>query len=245
MVPAKASCDQTYRPTARSSAPTIPEALRVASPVPPSGERVSEVDDKPVLWCVDDGQDLTARSTFEVWMAVSSGELCGTTLVWREGMECWTPLQDVFELACAIPSPDDIYTGLDVEESGIVEALDVAALDEQTEEVLSTAPPSVACETVVVDESPAPPPVSGVVRRQQTFWYSSRRSLWTLTAGLGGVATALALTTGGSESPEPFRAPETTLARAGADAASILGPEEPAPIDVQAHLKEAGQRRRR
>jgi len=239
MVPAKASCDQTYRPTARSSAPTISEALRVVSPIPPSGDRISEVDDKPVHWCVDDGRELTARSTFEVWMAVSAGEIGSSTLVWREGMECWTPIADIFELACSIPSPDDLYTGMDLEESGVVSALDL-----DTEQVLSSSPAPIASDTIVAD-SPEPPPVSGVVRRQQTFWYSSRRSLWTLTAGLGGVATALALASAGSESPKPFQPPEAALAEVGADAASLLRPTIPVAVDVRTHLKEAGQRRRR
>jgi len=53
-------------------------------------------------WCVDLGAALITKSTFALWSAIESGEVGGNMLVWREGMECWTAVNRVGELAYAI-----------------------------------------------------------------------------------------------------------------------------------------------
>lgn len=53
-------------------------------------------------WCVDLGGALITKSTFALWTAIERGEVGGNMLVWREGMECWTPVNRVGELAYAI-----------------------------------------------------------------------------------------------------------------------------------------------
>ncbi len=67
-------------------------------------------------WCVDFGAALVTKSTFALWTAIERGEVGGNMLVWREGMECWTPVNRVGELAYAIepvrptvpePSPEE------------------------------------------------------------------------------------------------------------------------------------------
>ncbi len=86
----------------RGSLPTVPE----------SGEPKRDVDedrpsiplDKPRLtWAVDVGDsDVRAMSTFDLWRALSTGELSHGVSVWRVGRECWTPAIEVPELACAL-----------------------------------------------------------------------------------------------------------------------------------------------
>jgi GYF domain 2 len=54
-------------------------------------------------WCIDAGAALTTKTTFELWTAIERGEIAPSARVWREGMECWTPIAQVAELALALP----------------------------------------------------------------------------------------------------------------------------------------------
>jgi hypothetical protein len=54
------------------------------------------------LWCVDLGPAIQTMSTYELWLAIAGGAVARRSAVWREGMECWTSIEDVPELACAL-----------------------------------------------------------------------------------------------------------------------------------------------
>jgi hypothetical protein len=56
----------------------------------------------PFEWCVDLGASMITKTTFELWTAIEQGEVRGHMLVWREGMECWTAIERVGELVCAL-----------------------------------------------------------------------------------------------------------------------------------------------
>lgn len=53
-------------------------------------------------WCVELGQGLRAMTTFELWMALARGEIGADTTVWRDGMEGWTRIAQIPELAYAL-----------------------------------------------------------------------------------------------------------------------------------------------
>ena len=97
----------------RSSLCTIPvqDCRSAAATVPGAGvDRFAEtlpfVDDllsaPPFEWCVDLGATLITKTTFDLWTAIEQGKIGGNMLVWREGMECWTPVDRVGELSCAL-----------------------------------------------------------------------------------------------------------------------------------------------
>jgi hypothetical protein len=83
-------------------------ASRQASlPTVAGAEAASVSEGSPVeinrpIWAVDLGTEMRAVSTFELWMALSRGDYSTDVLVWRMGRECWSPAQDVPELACAL-----------------------------------------------------------------------------------------------------------------------------------------------
>lgn len=85
----------------RSAAATVPGAGvdRFAATMPV----VEEPPAAPLLeWCVDLGASMITKTTFELWTAIEQGEVRGHMLVWREGMECWTAVEHVGELVCAL-----------------------------------------------------------------------------------------------------------------------------------------------
>jgi hypothetical protein len=53
-------------------------------------------------WCVDVGTMLLTLSTFDLWEALERGQVLAWMRVWREGMECWTPVGEIPEFAWAI-----------------------------------------------------------------------------------------------------------------------------------------------
>ena len=85
----------------RSAAATVPGAGvdRFAETLPVVVEVLGA---EPLEWCVDLGVTLITRTTFDLWAAIEQGKIGGNMLVWREGMECWTPVDRVGELACAL-----------------------------------------------------------------------------------------------------------------------------------------------
>lgn len=86
---------------ARGSLPTVPES---AKPRAADEARPSIPLERPRLtWAVDLGDsDVRAMSTFDLWRALSTGELSPRVSVWRVGRECWSPAIEVPELACAL-----------------------------------------------------------------------------------------------------------------------------------------------
>ena len=53
-------------------------------------------------WCVDTGTMLLTMSTFDLWEALERGQVLAWMRVWREGMECWTPVGEIPDFAWAI-----------------------------------------------------------------------------------------------------------------------------------------------
>jgi hypothetical protein len=86
----------------RGSLPTVPESGQTKRDV--DEDRPSIPLDKPRLtWAVAVGDsDVRAMSTFDLWRALSTGELSHSVSVWRVGRECWSPAIEVPELACAL-----------------------------------------------------------------------------------------------------------------------------------------------
>ncbi|MRG94556.1 DUF4339 domain-containing protein [Polyangium spumosum] len=63
----------------------------------------SSEDGRPMPeWCVEMGSGLLAMTTFELWMGLARGEIGADTSVWRDGMEGWTRIEHIPELAYAL-----------------------------------------------------------------------------------------------------------------------------------------------
>ena len=87
----------------RSEAATQPYDAYADTLAPPS----SFSDARP-QWCIDTGALLLTMTTFELWEALERGEVLAWMRVWREGMECWTPVGEIADFAWAlatIPAP--------------------------------------------------------------------------------------------------------------------------------------------
>ncbi len=89
----------------------VPDGRSAAATVPGAGvdrfaATLAVIEELPLAppfeWCVDLGATLITRTTFDLWAAIEQGEIGGSMLVWREGMECWTPVDRVGELSCAL-----------------------------------------------------------------------------------------------------------------------------------------------
>jgi hypothetical protein len=57
-----------------------------------------EGEERP--WCVEKGATLAALSTSDLLQAISAGEISAASRVWCEGLEGWTRISDVPEIAC-------------------------------------------------------------------------------------------------------------------------------------------------
>ena len=155
-------------PSLRSMAPTLPAPA--ASPPEQAEEEAPVSHTSRNAWCVDRGSAIDTMSTFELWIAIASGLVPLTSRVWREGMECWTPIAQVPELSCAevaAPDPRDdaarrAPSSLDPLElvtrlgSDPLAALDLCADDAAAE------PPMGSC--VVVPTLVAPPDLDRAAR---------------------------------------------------------------------------------
>ncbi len=86
----------------RGSLPTVPESAKARAAA--EEDRPSLPLERPRLtWAVEIAEsDVRAMSTFDLWRALSLGEVRGDVRVWRVGRECWTPAIEVPEIACAL-----------------------------------------------------------------------------------------------------------------------------------------------
>jgi hypothetical protein len=104
-----------HREPVRSSAPTLSErSAELESSGSFADGRVSSVDDDPAEWCVDHGDAMSVMSLVELWIAITQGEVAPDARVWREGMECWTRVDAMPELQCALAGDEAV---LDLEDS--------------------------------------------------------------------------------------------------------------------------------
>ncbi|UQA61498.1 DUF4339 domain-containing protein [Polyangium aurulentum] len=94
---------------ARDSLPTTPYGRGSVVALLSAAERMRLLDEQTTdsgrpmpEWCADLGHCLQALTTFDLWMALARGELSRKTRVWRDGMDAWTPVEDIPELALAV-----------------------------------------------------------------------------------------------------------------------------------------------
>lgn len=83
----------------------LAETQEYSSPVSqasPTFTPQGTLEDPRTEWCVDLGSILSTMDTFELWAAIDRGDVSASMRVWREGMECWTPVGQVSELALAL-----------------------------------------------------------------------------------------------------------------------------------------------
>jgi hypothetical protein len=80
----------------RADQPTRPYEATSDTPPPASFSTGSPE------WCVDAGRALWTMSTFGLWEALERGRVTASMRVWREGMECWTPVGDLAEFTWAL-----------------------------------------------------------------------------------------------------------------------------------------------
>jgi len=91
-----------------SSTRSTVETLEYSQPVSSvqaetRGKAAAEDEEQqPTEWCVDFGPVLATMDTFELWAAIDRGDITPAMRVWREGMECWTPIEKLPELAVAL-----------------------------------------------------------------------------------------------------------------------------------------------
>jgi hypothetical protein len=84
----------------RASLPTVPETEARKQVSSSAGDCM--LDQPKLTWAVDLGHEVRALSTFDLWYALSAGDLAGDVKVWRVGREAWTSALEVPELACAL-----------------------------------------------------------------------------------------------------------------------------------------------
>ncbi len=189
-----------------------------------------DLGDHPcLLWCVDHGDQMATMTTFELWMALDRRAIPRHLLVWREGMECWTPAGEVPELRWALAS------------------VPPAPMVEEPPAVFETTPAAATTEATTNPALRGAPPGEAAIDRHRA---PARGPFW---MGLGSavaalaIAVALAATSGAAPAPEAPLAvpsapsPPTMLpTRVGEDIPVTTTPE-PKP----ARREEPGQRRRR
>lgn len=163
-----------HREPVRSSAPTLSERSAALQSSESFAEgRVSSVDDDPVEWCVDHGDAMSVMSLVELWIAITQGEVAPDARVWREGMECWTRVDAMPELQCALAGDQAV---LDLEES-----------------IEQSGPIPLVRPRAELDEEPAP------ALRSTLEWPGSAAIALvvgaTIGAGLGGSQAEVAATT--------------------------------------------------
>lgn len=128
---------------------TLPSAPPFSSPGSSRSEaitRVCEESSPPPAsfqtatrdWCIDADSAILTLSTFELWEALEGGQVQAWMRVWREGMECWTPVGEIAEFAWALAQTP----GLD--------AAPVAHAPPPAEPAVTSPPPRAS-------EVPAPP----------------------------------------------------------------------------------------
>jgi len=224
-------------PDGRSAAATVPGAGvdRFAATIAALEDRLDEhLAPPPFEWCVDLGATLITRTTFDLWAAIEQGEIGGSMLVWREGMECWTPVERVGELACAL------------------EAAPVA-FEQSPEPAEATTNPEVRRPVI----EPEPPRISSR-RRLPARAANAGGGKWVaLGSAVAASAIAAAMLTTflaappAAESTRPREVVAALVAQGAArsqelsEAAVIDPPTVAAPPPPKARHGESGQRRRR
>lgn len=90
----------------RASLPTVPETEARKQVSSSAGDCM--LDQPKLTWAVDLGEKVLAMSTFDLWYALSAGDIAHDVRVWRVGREAWTSALEVPELACALADIDEL-----------------------------------------------------------------------------------------------------------------------------------------
>ena len=239
----------------RGAAATVPGAGvdRFAATFPVVDEALPAYSPE---WCVDLGGALVTKSTFALWTAIERGEVGGNMLVWREGMECWTPVNRVGELAHAIEPVRPTVPEPSPEEN--LEASPGASLDVSPEAAEATTNPELRRRPPVED----PPRISS--RRRVPFHTGGKWIALGSAVAVSAIAAA-ALTTFLAPPPVPEsrgraaapmlhvmeRAalsrdePEPPAFEPAAIAPAAVAPVTTASLPAKARHEDRGQHRRR
>ncbi len=178
-------------------------------------------------WCVDVGARLLSMTTFELWEALERGHVLAWMRVWREGMECWTPIGEIAEFTWAL-------AGTPIPPSGPVERGDSRS-DPRAR------PPCAPTEVDVPPDSgtrPVEPPRPWA--RPTGRWIALGSAV-----AIGAVISAMIV----SGDPSPARPADTQGAAPAVEASETAGltpaPHEAAKPEPEAtmHHGERGQRR--
>jgi hypothetical protein len=90
---------------AESPVPESATRLRRASAeTMPTSDSFTGVHATRPDWAVDLGEVMLSMTTFELWSAIERSEVPPWVRVWREGLECWTPVAELPELRWAVLS---------------------------------------------------------------------------------------------------------------------------------------------
>jgi hypothetical protein len=90
----------------RASLPTVPETEARKQASSSAGDCM--LDQPKLTWAVDLGKEVRAMTTFDLWYALSAGDISCDAKVWRVGREAWTSALEVPELACALADVDEL-----------------------------------------------------------------------------------------------------------------------------------------
>jgi hypothetical protein len=255
------------RTAARSEEPTIPSSPR------PAAARVARPASEPEAsqgldWCVDRGDRLAPMTTFELWIALATGELSGDARVWRLGMEGWEPARAIPDLACVMPPPGATPEPPESDLSELVRELGpetLRALDAPEAEAATPEPgrhelrskddrASASSRPSAIEVFVAHPALAARVARSRVRRFA-RRTLTPITLGsaVASAAVALALVWVAGRPPARPIAAHTASAQVRAIAASaeiaasapvVDAPAPPRLADVGTR-HERGQRRLR
>ncbi len=188
----------------------------------------------PADWCIDLGERLITLSTFDAWSAIARGQVRGLTLAWREGLECWTPVEELPELACALsaePTPEPVATDITAPDS-----LAAFEFGEPTANELRPPPPVRAPVSAPLRAFRRPATLGAFVAAAAILVAAFRPAAATATAA----APAAEARRAGLEM-RAARATNALLAAAVADAPPASAPRAP----VAARRADKGQRRLR
>lgn len=223
-------------------------------------------------WCVDFGLTLATMTTFELWNAVERGDVGPALLVWREGMECWTPVGRLAEFSWAMRSPAPAPVKAETEdlaEDLAHRALATLAADEpvaleQAAADATTGPALRVLRALSVDEDePVTQRSAQLAASGWRAWRRLPRAAWVAlgsAVALGAIAWALAAVDDTPAAPELASAEVSEVgaetarmtARPIETATMMMTPTMPAPPaarpareEPRALHDERGQRRRR
>jgi hypothetical protein len=232
----------------RSQAETLPAS-------DPSARLVAARPD----WCVDEGDRLLTMSTFELWAALEHADVLPWMRVWREGMECWTPVGELPEFAWAIATTPRPASAPRPASSAAADpsppapaAAPAAAANDAAPPALRPSPPASLPEI-----TPAPVTVRSPADPRGTRWVALGSAIAVAALGLalmgsGAAGSAAPLVPAAAVAPAAIEPAATAPAAAAVMAATAVEtssaePPAPALLSPSAHpavrRDDRGQRR--